>query len=204
MKRIGILGGTFNPIHQGHLKIAREVRRRFHLARVIFVPCGIPPHKGQKDLIPAKHRLKMVKLAIAGTPYFVSSRIEIDRKGMSYAVDTLRELKEKYGEKTELLYILGVDAINELDTWREPKRLFDYARFLVVTRPGADLKYFRRQLEAGMLKPFQGKIDILKANIKLSSSEMRKKLRRGEEVRGLPTSVWQYIKKRKIYQEGKE
>lgn len=132
--RIGLFGGTFNPIHNGHLQIAEEVHEKLNLDRVIFIPSGIPPHKDQK--IPsAAHRLEMARLAILDKPHFQLCDIEVTRPGKSYSVDTVSRLKSLYPSDS-LFFIIGMDAFHEIPTWREADRLITLCNFAVVSRPG--------------------------------------------------------------------
>jgi len=147
--RIGILGGTFNPIHYGHLRIAEEVRERFNLTKVLFIPSGIPPFKFSKELIPAHHRAEMVRLAIKSNPFFEISYIEIEREGISYTVDTLEILKHQYSDST-LYFIAGADAVADLPKWNRPHRVLELAEFIVVTRPGAPLSGLKNLLIYGI------------------------------------------------------
>jgi len=143
--RIGILGGTFNPIHYGHLRIAEEVRERFNLTKVLFIPSGIPPFKFSEELIPAHHRAEMVRIAIKSNPFFEISYIEIEREGISYTVDTLEILKHQYSDST-LYFIAGADAVADLPKWNRPHRVLELAEFIVVTRPGAPLSGLKNLL----------------------------------------------------------
>jgi nicotinate-nucleotide adenylyltransferase len=135
--RLGIFGGTFNPIHCAHLRVAEEVREAQGLNRVVFVPSGVPPHKGREHLAPAAHRLTMVRLAIRGNPYFRASAIEIERKGRSYAVDTVRAFCRGKAA-ARVAFILGLDAFAEIGTWKDYRSLFALCDMVVIARPGAD------------------------------------------------------------------
>src|SRR5947209_8413957 len=137
MRRVGILGGTFDPIHYGHLVIAEEVYTALHLAEMVFVPAGQPPHKPGKIISDARHRLTMLELAIDSNPHFTISRVDLDRPGPSYTVDTLRLLREQWGAKTAIYFVIGGDSLEELLNWYEPARILEQLTHLVaVRRPG--------------------------------------------------------------------
>jgi nicotinate-nucleotide adenylyltransferase len=121
---IGIMGGTFDPIHRGHLEIAEEARKELNMAEVIFVPAGQPYFKDMASISPAEHRINMVKLAISGRPYFQISLIEIERDGPTYAIDTISQLKAKYSHNDEIYYIMGWDSVMSLPRWQEPEKLW--------------------------------------------------------------------------------
>jgi nicotinate-nucleotide adenylyltransferase len=134
--RLGILGGTFNPIHNGHLAIARQTREALSLDRILFVPTNNPPHKPYQDLAPAHHRYEMVRLAIGPDPFFSISDVELRRPGKSYSIDTIRLLQQEYGTDAALFFLIGLDAFLEFPTWREPETLLDLCSFVVISRPG--------------------------------------------------------------------
>ncbi len=147
--KIGILGGTFNPIHYGHLRIAEEVRESFNLTKVLFIPSGIPPFKFSEELIPAHHRIEMVRIAIKSNPFFEVSDIEIKREGISYTVDTLEVLRKQYPDST-LYFIAGADAVAEFQKWHRPERILELVEFIIVTRPGAPLLGLKNLLIYGI------------------------------------------------------
>jgi len=134
-QKLGILGGTFNPIHFGHLAAAELVRDRLKLDRVLFIPSYLPPHKRDIDIPSALHRQTMVNLAIAGNPHFILSDIEIKREGRSYSIDTMEELERDYPE-TEFYFIAGIDSFLEIQTWKDWQRLLSLCWFVVLSRPG--------------------------------------------------------------------
>ena len=200
MKRIGIMGGTFNPIHKGHLALAKSAMEEFVLAKVIFIPAGMPPHKKPGEVIDKEHRYNMVKLAIKQIPKFSISRIEVDRKGISYAVDTFNELKKIYGEKTKLFYIMGLDSINEILEWRKPLELFKLCEFIVSTRPGSRIRTFKRLVKFPPLQKEVDKIHLMELKENISASEIRERLKSGKSVKGLlPRVVENYIKRNHLY-----
>ncbi|MGA1871450.1 MAG: nicotinate-nucleotide adenylyltransferase [bacterium] len=131
---IGLLGGTFNPIHKGHLIIAEYVRSQFKLERIYFIPSAIPPHKS-KPPVEAHHRLSMIKLAIQSNSHFYCSSLEIERGGKSYSIDTVRSFKEKFGGRENLFFLIGLDAFREISTWKNYTQLFNLCKFIVINRP---------------------------------------------------------------------
>lgn len=138
MARIGIFGGTFNPIHFGHLRVAEEAREHFGLKSVIFIPSGAPPLKNS-ELVPVLHRLEMARIACSGNPFFEVSAIESDEERPSYTVDTVEKLNALYPDDT-LYFILGLDSFRELDRWWMPERLTSLINFIVVSRPGSNFR----------------------------------------------------------------
>ncbi len=200
--KLGVLGGSFNPIHIGHLIVAEEVYWRHGLSGVIFVPAHIPPHKGAEELAEAHHRYEMVKLAIKGNEHFAVSDIEIARGGKSYTVETVELLSNKYGKDCELYLIIGTDTLQELPTWKEIQRLVGLCRMVVVNRPGAGLNGFAQ------LTPLLGeetlgemrKLAVQIPPIGISSTEIRARLRSGRNIKYLvPPSVEEYISKKRLY-----
>ncbi len=140
MSSVGVLGGTFNPVHNGHLAIARQTREALALERVVLIPTGDPPHKPQANLAAAKHRYEMVRLAIASDPALAISDVEVRRSGKSYTIDTIGLLQQEYGPETRLFFLIGLDAFLEFPTWRDPDRLLTLCSFVVLSRPGLSFK----------------------------------------------------------------
>src|SRR5215471_9254247 len=138
--RLGVLGGTFNPIHNGHLAIARQTREALGLDRILFIPTNDPPHKPHQGLAPAKDRYEMVRLAIDSDPLFVISDVELRRSGTSYSIDTVRQLQHEYGPQTHLFFLIGLDAFLEFPTWHEPDTLLTLCSFVVISRPGISFR----------------------------------------------------------------
>ncbi len=187
--KIGILGGTFNPIHIGHLILGEEACRILNLDRLIFVPAYLPPHKEERDLIDAEDRYKMVTLAIKGNPSFEVSKSEIKKKGKSYSIQTIREFKDRFGKKAELFLITGSDVLEELSMWKEIDKIFKLSNFIVANRPGYPTKEVPPEIRL---------ISIIAIN--LSSSGIRERIREGKSIRYLvPENVWRYIVKKKLY-----
>ncbi len=137
--RIGILGGTFNPIHVGHLKAAEDVQRKFLLIKILFIPSYIPPHKESSDIASPCHRMKMVELALTPYPQFIPSALEIETKGKSYSIFTLQKVKKLYPEAF-IFFILGIDAFLEIDTWKDYQKVLEQCFFIVISRPGYKLE----------------------------------------------------------------
>ena len=184
-KRIGILGGTFNPVHLGHLMIAEMASEAFDLNRVIYV-------------IDAKYRLEMVRVAVLDNPNFVVSDVEMQREGKSYTIDTLRYFHDVYGPDTEFFFIAGTDTIQNLPTWKYIEELLDMCEFIGAIRPGAANDIGE---SIAWLTQQGGRIHILEVpEMKLSATELRHRLRHGLSTRYmLPKTVYQYIKEHKIY-----
>ena len=136
MSSVGLLGGTFNPIHNGHVAIARQAREVLALDRVVLIPTGDPPHKPHENLAAAKDRFEMVRLAIASDPSLSISDIEVRRSGKSYTIDTIRLLQQEYGPEARLFFLIGLDAFLEFPTWRDPATLLTLCSFVVLSRPG--------------------------------------------------------------------
>jgi len=134
--RLGLLGGTFNPIHNGHLAIARQTCEALALDRILFIPTSDPPHKLPQSLAPAKDRYEMVRLAIGSDPLLAVSDVELRRSGTSYSIDTVRQLQQEYGPQTELFFLIGLDAFLEFPSWHEPNTLLTLCSFIVISRPG--------------------------------------------------------------------
>lgn len=196
-QRIGILGGTFDPIHYGHLVVAEAARESFSLEQVIFMPTAIPPHKELDTVTDFWHRHLMIVLAVLGNPYFNVSRLEYERGGVTYTVDTMRQLRQIYGEETELCFITGVDTIMDVFGWREPKELFSLCKFIAATRPGYD----QRIVKEIFGKDFHRVVDFLEMpQIDISSSEIRRRVRKGKSIKYLvPDLVENYIRQQRLY-----
>jgi nicotinate-nucleotide adenylyltransferase len=191
-RRIGVMGGTFDPVHHGHLVAASEVAHNFELDEVIFVPTGQPYQKETRTVSPAEDRYLMTVIATASNPQFSVSRVDIDRPGPTYTIDTLKDLKAQAGQHDELFFITGADALAEILTWHDADELFGLAHFVGCTRPG-------HQLTGQGLPP--GKVTLTEIPaLAISSTECRARVRDGEPVWYLvPDGVVQYIAKRRLY-----
>ncbi|MFQ5686535.1 MAG: nicotinate-nucleotide adenylyltransferase [Candidatus Scalindua sp.] len=201
-KRIGILGGTFNPIHMGHLIMAEEVCKRRHLSKVIFIPAYIPPHKHVDDLTDACQRYQMVKEAINENDKFELSDLEIRREGKSYTIDTVHEILRCNGEECEVFLIIGADSLNELELWKDIKKLSQLCHFVIVNRPGFSTDTSSRLAELignnNILDIEKLKIEV--EPVEISSTEIRKRLKEGLDVKNLvPECVEAYIKENGLY-----
>ncbi|MGC7094106.1 nicotinate-nucleotide adenylyltransferase [Amycolatopsis lurida] len=192
-RRIGVMGGTFDPVHHGHLVAASEVQSRFDLDEVIFVPTGQPWQKSGRVVTRAEDRYLMTVIATASNPVFSVSRVDIDRGGQTYTVDTLRDLRAEYPD-TELHFITGADALEQILTWRNAGELFDLAHFIGVTRPGYHLNDHHLP---------SGKVSLVEVTaMAISSTGCRERVERGEPVWYLvPDGVVRYIDKRGLYRQ---
>lgn len=215
--RLGILGGTFNPIHYGHLAAAEEIRDRLRLDRVLFVPSNIPPHKSESDMPSALQRLEMVRLAISGNPLFELSDMEVRRGGRSYTIDTITGLAGQYPGAV-LYFITGLDSFLDIQTWKDWERLLASCWFVVLSRPGykfSDLERFSfmkdasrklKELDEGRIDHLdirQGRIAVCLDRIPLydiSSTDIRRRIREGRSVKYLlPEAVETYIIENRLY-----
>lgn len=197
--RLGVMGGSFNPIHLGHLMIAEEARQKFHLDRILFIPSYLTPNKEMDQGATAAQRLAMVRLAIADNPYFVVSDLEIRRQGNSYTVDTLRFLKKLYGPSYILYFISGTDTIHDLHNWTQPEEILKLCQFVGATRPDGSEKIDAVIQSFGELGKNIVKLPV--PTMEISSTEIRRRVRLGLSVRYmLPPAVAEYIKKNGVYQ----
>ena len=198
--KIGILGGTFNPIHCGHLIIAETVRENFRLDKVLFIPSGQPPHKPDDEVIDAEYRYEMVRRSVASNPFFKASRVEIDRAGYTYTVNTLQTLKEELGTNTGLYFIIGADIIPELTSWKEYTSVFKLCEFIAVLRPGHERRTFETEIEQ-LKKDYSIKIEMTEAPlIDISSSDIRKSCTSGKSIKYLVMEgVEEYIRAEGLY-----
>ena len=218
---IGVLGGTFNPIHFGHLRVAEEVREEFNLRKIIFVPSAQPPHKSPENIIPSNHRKEMVEIAIEGNRFFEISEIEINRKGNSYTIDTIYDFKKKYNE--DIFLISGVDTFREFSTWRSVEELVKSCHFIVASRPGGSLENLVSVLSNTVTKRFpsvvftydgsRGKSSVFNIScssykmfsletteLDISATAIRKNISEGKSIKYLaPERVEEYIKLNKLY-----
>jgi len=197
-RRIGVLGGTFDPIHIAHLAIAEETRTQLDLDKVIFVPAGLPPHKMDVHVSPAEHRLAMVELAVAGNPHFEVSRVDIDRFGPCYTVDTIALLREEWGPDVEIYFIMGSDSLADILTWHKPDRLIRLCRIVAVGRPGyrVDMDELDRCLPGAS----QRILFINSPQLDVSSSDIQRRVRAGESIKyQVPEAVERYICEHGLY-----
>jgi nicotinate-nucleotide adenylyltransferase len=192
--RIGVMGGTFDPIHHGHLVAASEVGHFYSLDEVIFVPTGQPWQKKGRQVSPAEHRYLMTVIATASNPRFSVSRVDIDRPGPTYTIDTLRELRSQYGPDAELFFITGADALEKMMTWQDVDELFKLAHFVGCTRPG------HRLSGAGLP---DGRVSLIEIPaLAISSTNCRERVSQGEPIWYLvPDGIVQYISKNRLYRD---
>ena len=195
-RRVGIMGGTFDPIHHGHLVAASEVQSWFDLDEVIFVPTGEPWQKADREVSPAEHRYLMTVIATAANPRFEVSRVDIDRSGLTYTIDTLRELTALHPD-ADLYFITGADAMAALLTWQDHEELFELAHFVGCTRPGHELN------EANLEGLPKDRITLVEIPaLTISSTDCRHRVESGEPVWYLvPDGVVQYIGKHELYRK---
>jgi nicotinate-nucleotide adenylyltransferase len=191
-RRVGVMGGTFDPIHNGHLVAASEVAARFALDEVVFVPTGQPWQKSQREVAPAEDRYLMTVIATASNPMFSVSRVDIDRPGETFTIDTLSDLRREYGDTSELFFITGADALAQILGWHRSDDLFSMAHFVGVTRPGHQLE------DPGFP---EGGVSLIEVPaLAISSTDCRTRVEAGEPVWYLvPDGVVQYISKRGLY-----
>jgi nicotinate-nucleotide adenylyltransferase len=212
--RIGLFGGTFNPIHLGHLRAAVEVRERFELDRLLLIPSSRPPHKVDHDLASAEDRLEMVRLAVEGVPSLEVSDVELARPGRSYTIETLHYFQDKSGPEGEIYFIIGHDAFSDITTWKSYKELFSAAHFIVMTRPGSSMasleEFIHTKVSAGFqYDPAYNRythdrlcaiccVDI--THLDISSTKIRDSIRKGRSVRFFVSDrVGDYIEKTGLY-----
>ena len=197
----GVLGGTFDPIHLGHLVVAEEVRSQLGLAEVLFIPTGQPWLKSDRAVATARLRLEMVRLATRGNPHFKVSTIETDRPGPSYTVDTMEMLWRQAGDGAELWFFLGGDALAELPKWKEPQRLIQLCRLAAFARPGFPLPPLE-PLELAIPGLSQRVTSVEVSQIDISATEIRRRVAQGVSIHDLvPEAVEGYIEEHGLYRE---
>lgn len=199
-EKIGISGGTFDPIHFGHLIIAEEIRETMGLNKVVFIPSGNPPHKAGSRITEGGQRLRMVKSAISSNPFFEASDIEVKREGPTYTVDTLAELKAIYGAGTRLFFITGADVVHDLLSWKDYERVFALCEFVAVLRPGYGKSSFLESVKH-LNKNLKAVIHTVEAPlIGISSTIIRERVGAGKSVKYLvPEDVEDYIRRNGLY-----
>jgi len=190
--RVGILGGTFNPPHMAHLIAAECVRDYLKLDKVLFIPTAIPPHKLVDEIVSAEHRQKMVCLAIGDNPSFEMCDIELRRKGPSYTIDTIMELKREF-PGNDLYFIVGIDLLFDFDTWKDPERILEECNVVAMNRPGFDLAMVDKDL---MLR-----VELVNVpSVDISSTSIRRRVKSGRSIKYLvPADVEDYILSNSIY-----
>ena len=217
--KIGLFGGTFDPIHWGHLRNAEEVREAFSLDRLLFIPAGTPPHKKRGAAASARDRLEMVRRAIAKNPGFALSAVELSRAGKSYSIDTVRDFAKSRGTKDSLYFILGLDAFLDIGSWKGFEEIFRLCHCVITSRPGsgnslslgcmpvAARKLFCYDRRQKIFRHKSGtKLFFFKlTDIAISASDIRNRVKKGKSIRYLvPLEVESYIKKRGLYRGRRE
>ncbi len=197
-RKIGVIGGTFDPVHLGHLVIAEEARCHFGLDKLMFMLSAHPPHKDESQISRAEIRLEMLKRAIADNPYFEISDLELARSGKSYTVDTVKDLKDRFGSETEIYFIMGTDSLLDMDHWKEPNRIFELLKVVVAERPGFRLAKAKPEFAQHIVT-----LDV--PVIGVSSTEIRNRVAEGRSIRYLvPESVIEFIEEERLYIPFKE
>ena len=212
--RLGLFGGTFNPIHVGHLRAAVEVLEAFNLDKLLLIPSAYPPHKSADQVANAEDRLEMVRLAIKGVPSLEVSDVELARQGPSYTIETLRYFQDQYGPGSEIHFIVGQDAFSEITTWKSYKELFSTANFIVMTRPGSKLSSIEHFIHAHISDAYQydpglnqymhpewcGIFCVDITHIDVSASGIRDRIKHGRPIRFLvPDTVEAFIVEKGLY-----
>lgn len=199
-KKIGIYGGTFDPIHMGHLIVAEMARQECGLEKVLFIPAASPPHKNNKYVSPSNYRFHMTRLAVESNPYFEVSDIEIKRQGISYTVDTLKDLRKIYPKEYEFWMVIGGDSLVEMDTWRDVKNIVKLCNFAVYMRPHASVDRCMAQAEK-IREQGNSRVEFVQAPmIEISSTDIRSRLARGKSIRYMvPDVVRDYIMDQELF-----
>ena len=212
--RLGLFGGTFNPVHWGHLRSAEEIREMCELERVMLVPTNISPHKKSEEIVSANHRLKMLDLAVKRNPHFITSDVELKRPGKSYSIETIGYFKQAFEEDLTLFFIMGMDAFLEIDSWRNYNELFSLCNFIVMTRPRYETNGLDQVMPAQMMKDFVYYPDEMRfahnsqfsiyfkeiTSLDISSHTIRTLIRNGKSIQYLlPEEVERYVKEHRFY-----
>lgn len=212
--RLGVFGGTFNPIHVGHLRAVIEVQETFTLDRLLLIPAANPPHKGAEDIAAAEDRLQMVRLAVQGLPSLEASAVELARSGLSYTIETLQYFHNYFGPESVIHFVVGVDAFSEITTWKSYHQLFATAHFIVMTRPGSTLNNLERFIHTHISRDYQYDTTASRyghprwcsifclniTHLDISATRIREWIRQGRSIRFLvPATVEAFIKTRGLY-----
>ena len=212
--RVGLFGGTFNPVHWGHLRAAEEIREGFNLERVVFIPTNISPHKASRELIAAHYRLHMLEQAVNSNPYFCASDLELQRCGESYSVETISYFRQNYQDALMPFFIVGVDAFLEINTWKNFRELFSLCNFIVMTRPGYEVRTAEEFIPNEIMQDFTYKPDEKRfihssqfstyiteiTALDISSQAIRTHIKNGRSVKYLvPEVVETYIGEHNFY-----
>jgi nicotinate-nucleotide adenylyltransferase len=211
--RLGILGGTFDPIHYGHLRLAEEVGETLNLEHIYLIPAALPPHKGRKNISAFEHRLEMTRIASAESPRLKVLDIEARRQGFSYSIETLKSFHAMYPPDLDLHFVLGMDAFLEIETWKDFRSLFNYAHFVVIQRPGfpsdilgsflptLGVSFEKKDPANRFVAPSGYEVILMEATLMdISSTKIREKVAGGKSIRFLvPEAVRCYIKNNSLY-----
>jgi nicotinate-nucleotide adenylyltransferase len=202
VRKIGVLGGSFNPVHLGHLLLAETAREALELEKVLLIPAKLPPHKSASALAGGRDRLEMVRLAAAENPALEASDIELRRAGVSYTVDTVQALREQYGADAEIYFLIGLDTVSELPSWHEVRRLAGLCKFVPLSRPRGPRPRsaaLQRAIGRDEARAILGRA-IAMPLLEISSSDIRRRIAAGRSIRYLvPDSVIAYIRRRRLY-----
>jgi nicotinate-nucleotide adenylyltransferase len=204
MRSIGLMGGTFDPIHNAHLIVAEEVHAVLGLSEMVFIPAGEPPHKAGRETAQSHHRLTMVELAIASNPHFSLSRIELDRTGPSYLVDTLRLLREQWDDDVNLSFVIGWDSLEDFPDWYQPQEILSQLdRLIAVRRPGyVEDEVYNQHLEARLPGLMQRLCIVPVPQLDISSTDLRRRVAEKRPITyQTPEAVEHYILTHKLYQQ---
>ena len=197
--RLGLFGGTFDPIHFGHLLVAEEVRIQLHLDEVVLIPTGQPWMKVQRSLSPSKKRLDMVRIAVSRNPFFRASSIEVDRPGPTYTVDTVRSFREGMQAEDEIYFIIGMDSLKSFHLWKEPDKVLDLCNLVIVSRPGCEA-YDISTLDTIVDGGSRGAVCLSTPLIDLSGTLIRARASKGHSIRyQVPSLVEKYIRQHQLY-----
>jgi nicotinate-nucleotide adenylyltransferase len=203
--KIGVMGGTFDPIHNGHLVTSEEARCQFGLDKVLFIPSARPPHKREVKQSPFEDRYRMVELAVEGNAFLSVSLLEMERSGLSYTIDTLHELRLIHGKEVQLFFITGADAILEILTWKDPGEILAESELIAATRPGYPLERLKEALPEynSHGEPVVERVHAMEIPaLFISSTDIRERVREGRPFRYLvPEPVWEYIVEKRLYLE---
>jgi nicotinate-nucleotide adenylyltransferase len=201
--RVGILGGTFDPIHYAHLAVAEEARVQLGLEPVVFVPAAQPPHKLGRTITAVHHRMAMLALALASNPHFAISPVDVERPGPAYTVDTLALFQDEWGPKAELYFIVGADSLLEMHTWYEPQRIIELAYLAVAPRPLHLLDMDELENRLPGVAPRIRRVNA--PRLEISSTDLRERVRTGQSIKYyLPEAIEQYILEHGLYREKDE
>jgi len=195
-----IFGGTFDPIHNGHISSAKVIKRLSGVEKILLLPCGVPPHKQHSEVTDSRMRYEMAHLAVKDDEDFILSSLEIDRGGKTYTIDTIRFLREKLGNKREFYFILGADAIHDMPTWKDYKELLKLCFFIAVTRPGYDKVRLQKEVET-LKNRYGSKIVVAEIPaVDVSSSQIRENIKNGKSIKGMVCAdVEKYIYENGLY-----